>query len=79
MSWDEIGRRRYPCPCGRGEYEEISMMDDWNRTKTEHKMLCTTCKPLYVWDSTNVAPRIHPMRERERGWVLRKNKTKKKS
>lgn len=69
MSWEEIFRKRYPCPCGKGEYEEIDSEDDWFQHQTSHKMLCPDCKERYAYDSHVVAG--HPGDEFERGWVLK--------
>jgi hypothetical protein len=33
MSWEEDFRRKYPCPCGEGEYEEVHYSDDWGDLK----------------------------------------------
>lgn len=69
MSWEEISRRRYPCPCGEGEYEEVHYSDDWRRSETHHEMLCPKCKESYVYDHTVIGG--HPGDEIERGWVLK--------
>lgn len=47
MSWDVVLDRNYPCPCGKGEYREITEMDDWNRYRCEIIMLCPECKENY--------------------------------
>lgn len=72
MSWEEDFRRRYPCPCGKGEYEEIHYSDDWGRTEVRREMLCPHCKNKYYWDSTIVHG--HPGDFVERGWVLKTDK-----
>jgi len=69
MSWEEDFRNRYPCPCGKGEYEEIHYSDDWGRTETRYVMLCPSCKEKYVYDHTVIPG--HPGDEIERGWVLK--------
>jgi hypothetical protein len=69
MSWEEVSRRRYPCPCGKGEYEEIDSENDWFQHQTSREMLCSDCKEQYAYDSRAVAG--HPGDEIERGWVLR--------
>lgn len=69
MSWEEMSRRRYPCPCGRGEYEEMSLSDDWGRSETRREMFCMECKQNYVYDTTVIHG--HPGDEIERGWVLK--------
>jgi hypothetical protein len=51
MSWEELSRSRHPCPCGKGEYEEIHLMDDWNRSETHQNMLCNECAPRYTYSS----------------------------
>ena len=50
MSWEEDFRKRYSCPCGKGEYEVISYSDDWGSSKTGYAMLCPECKKKYVYD-----------------------------
>jgi len=67
MSWEEDFRKRYPCPCGNGEIEEIHKSDDWGRHEIERNMLCTKCHEEYVYDHTIVYG--HPGDEVERGWV----------
>lgn len=69
MSWEEIFRRKYPCPCRKGEYEEIHYADDWGRSETHFTMLCLNCKDKYVYDHTIIHG--HPGNEIERGWVLK--------
>lgn len=69
MSWEEDFRRKYPCPCGKGEYEEVHYSDDWGRSETRYKMLCPKCKEKYVYDHTVIYG--HPGNEVERGWVLK--------
>lgn len=69
MSWEESGKRRLPCPCGKGEIEEIDFSDDWGRSKTERKILCDDCRERYVYDSSVIHG--HPGNEVERGWVLK--------
>lgn len=69
MSWEEDWRRRYTCPCGKGEYEEASFSDDWGRSETHRTMLCPECKERYVYDHTIIHG--HPGNEIERGWVLK--------
>ena len=68
MSWEEDFRRKYPCPCGEGEYEEIHFSDDWGRSE-EYVMLCPKCKEKYVYDHTIIHG--HPGDFVERGWVLK--------
>lgn len=48
MSWEIDSIRRYPCPCGAGEYEEVSKSDDWGRFEESYQMLCPICAPLYT-------------------------------
>ncbi len=69
MSWEEDFRRRYPCPCGEGEYEEITNSDDWGRSETHYEILCPKCKEKYVYDHTVIGG--HPGDEIIRGWVLK--------
>jgi len=74
MSWEESHRIKEPCPCGKGEVEEIIYSDDWGRFETVHVMLCPACKEKYVYDDTVMYG--HPGNEVEKGWTL-KNKIKK--
>lgn len=69
MSWEEMGKHRYPCPCGKGEYEEISISDDWGGQRENHVMLCPECKEKYVYDLTVVHGHLGD--EIRRGWVLK--------
>ena len=69
MSWEEDFRRRYPCPCGKGECEEIHCSDDWGRSEASYKILCPICKEKYVYDNTMIGG--HRWNERKRGWVLK--------
>jgi hypothetical protein len=47
MSWEEMGRNRRPCPCGKGEYEVVDFNDDWNQWREEVTMLCPSCLGKY--------------------------------
>ncbi len=69
MSWEEIGKRRVPCPCGKGEVEETDFLDDWNRSETRREILCKDCKERYIYDPSVI--HYHPGNEVERGWVLK--------
>lgn len=69
MSWEEIFRKKYPCPCRKGEYEEVHYSDDWGRSETRYTMLCLECKDKYIYDHTVIHG--HPGNEIERGWVLK--------
>lgn len=71
MSWEEDFRRRYPCPCGKGEYVEIHRSDDWFRYETHYEMLCPKCKELYVYSTENIRKGCKPGHEIDRGWVLK--------
>lgn len=71
MSWQEDFRNSYPCPCGEGQYIAIASSDDWNRSKTEYKMLCPKCKELYEYSKENVRKGCIPGHEIERGGVLK--------
>ncbi len=69
MSWEESGKRKMPCPCGKGEVEETNLSNDWGQSETRRVMLCEECRERYDYD-----PRLindHPGREVERGWVLK--------
>lgn len=70
MSWEEMYRRKYPCPCGTGKYEAIGHSDDWGRSETTYNMLCPICQEKYVYDKTIIGG--HPGDFKERGWVLKK-------
>lgn len=70
MSWTEESRMRYLCPCGRGEYEEITECDDWNRTRCTSIMLCPDCKEKYVYSDEPLVPR-QKGKEIEKGWILK--------
>ena len=70
MSWEEDFKRKNPCPCGEGKYEEVHYSDDWGRSETRYKMLCPKCKEKYVFDNTVIYG--HPGNEVERGWVLKR-------
>lgn len=43
MSWEEMSRGDYPCPCGKGTYTSILDMDDWNRMREFTTMNCPDC------------------------------------
>ncbi len=57
MSWEIDSKKRYPCPCGKGEYEAIIKSDDWNRIEIDATMLCPECKNKYVWKEVNPSNR----------------------
>lgn len=44
MSWEETGRIKHPCPCGRGTWDEVTRSDDWNRSESHAEILCPACK-----------------------------------
>ena len=69
MSWDEDYRRRYPCPCGQGEYEVTGRSNDWGQSETIYSMLCPVCSERYIYDGTMVGG--HPGDEHFRGWVAK--------
>jgi hypothetical protein len=69
MSWDEIYRGRKPCPCGKGEYEEVHRENDWFQYETRRDMLCPECKERYSYSEEIIGG--HPGDEIERGWVLK--------
>ena len=48
MSWEEMSCRPYPCPCGTGEYNIVTEMDDWNTVRANWVMICPNCKTNYV-------------------------------
>jgi predicted RNA-binding Zn-ribbon protein involved in translation (DUF1610 family) len=70
MSWEVMSRTKFTCPCGKGEYEVISEMDDWNRTRDSAEMLCPNCKDKYIWREVN--PSNRPAREYST-WVKKEN------
>src|SRR6478609_1858324 len=67
MSWEETSRHRYPCPCGKGEYEEVNLENDWFQHETRREMLCPECKQTYAYDGTPIGG--HKWNEHVRGWV----------
>jgi hypothetical protein len=70
MSWEEMSRRSYPCPCGKGTYEEIFYSDDWNRSETRRRMLCPDCEGHYTYVESDYASQFqHKYFARARGWV----------
>jgi hypothetical protein len=69
MSWERDFTKKYPCPCGKGEYEVSSYSDDWMRSRYEYSMLCPECKEKYTYSHAII--NAHPGREVERGWVLK--------
>ena len=68
MSWDKW-TRRYPCLCGKGEYEVLYRENDWFQHEEYYKMLCHECKKKYdyiqggEWGKKGT--------ESDRGWVLK--------
>lgn len=48
MSWEEMSKHTYNCPCRKGNYTVVSEMDDWNRTSEKVSMDCIDCKENYV-------------------------------
>jgi hypothetical protein len=70
MSWEEISRQSYPCPCGESTYEEVSYSDDWNRSETRRSMLCPDCKEHYTYVHSEYAEQYqHKYFARASGWV----------
>ena len=63
MSWEIDSKSIYKCPCGDGEYEVKLYSDDWNRSKSEYKMLCPKCEKEYFYDYTE------DQKGRTIGWV----------
>lgn len=47
MSWEEMSRRQYKCPCGSGTYTIISLSDDWCRSEERREMDCIICEQKY--------------------------------
>ena len=56
-----MSTRKYSCPCGKGEYEEITKSDDWGNYRDDAVMLCPDCKGKYIWKEVN--PSNRPSRE----------------
>jgi hypothetical protein len=54
MSWEVDYKHRYPCPCGKGEIEEVSSSNDWGKSETKYDMLCPDCKERYVYDPSRI-------------------------
>lgn len=47
MSWEEMSRESYPCPCGKGTWVVIHRSDDWNRTEEIATILCEVCSKTH--------------------------------
>jgi hypothetical protein len=62
-------RRRHPCPCGKGEWEEVGLSNDWGQTRTNRTMLCPACAPKYVWKDTTSPYERSRMKGEIRYWV----------
>jgi hypothetical protein len=69
MSYEETYRRRYACPCGKGEWEEVGYSNDWNQTRTDRTMLCSTCAPRFVWKDTTSDYEGRRMKGESGKWV----------
>jgi|HubBroStandDraft_1064217.scaffolds.fasta_scaffold142720_2 hypothetical protein len=52
MSYDEDFRRKHPCPCGKGEWEEVGLSNDWGQSRTSRTILWEACVNKYVWQDT---------------------------
>jgi hypothetical protein len=52
MSAAEISRRRHPCPCEEGEWEEVVYSAAAGGSRTERAMLCPDCLRVYIWDES---------------------------
>ena len=44
-----MSTRKYPCPCEKGEHEEITKSDDWGNNRDDAVMLCPDCEGKYIW------------------------------
>jgi len=75
MSYDEVYRNRYPCPCGKGEWEEVGYSNDWNQTRTDRVMLCPECIPRFAWKDTTSDYERGRMRGETGAWVLKPGAT----
>ncbi len=69
MSWEESYHARRPCPCGKGEVEEVGRQNDWMQSETTREMLCLDCRERYVYSGEVIGG--HPGNEIERGLILR--------
>lgn len=69
MSWEEMFRRKAPCPCGKGEVEEIGFSDDWSRMRVDRRLICRSCAARFVYSDEIIGGR--PGKEVVRGWVER--------
>lgn len=48
MSWEEMGTRSVPCPCGMGTISQTSYGDDWNQIEYGPVVInCDDCKERY--------------------------------
>lgn len=43
MSWEEVFRKEYPCPCGKGTYTTVHRSDDWGQYESNDYMNCDVC------------------------------------
>lgn len=64
--------RKFPCPCGKGEYLYEAVDRDWGPPRTErHTLLCAECKGKYLYDRRDVGTSYGGVHER--GWVLKED------
>lgn len=68
MGWEIDWIKKYPCPCGKGEYEEISKSNDWGNSESEYNMLCVECRAKYYYSHEIIHG--HPGNFVEKGWTL---------
>lgn len=53
MSWEEDSRRKHPCPCGKGTWDEVNRSDDWNRSESYAEIKCDACKLTHRIEETH--------------------------
>jgi hypothetical protein len=70
VSWEEMSKKDYPCPCGKGIYTDILEMNDFNRTREDHIMNCEECKKNYRWSTKQIG--YKPYYTYDEGWILKK-------
>ncbi|MCC6970125.1 MAG: hypothetical protein IT434_07870 [Phycisphaerales bacterium] len=53
MSWEEDSRRKHPCACGKGTWDEVTRSDDWNRSESYAEINCEVCKRTHRIEATH--------------------------
>lgn len=75
MSWEETHKVSSVCPCGQGTIEQLSYMDDWNRSKDGSPTLkCKYCSTKYYPESAGfglcyLTPILYPKYIRPKGML----------